>query len=150
VNGDLFGATLGGDMLSPRQRRPPTAAGQADEIFGDQRDGTPRAPLPRRVGRRVDDNLSNHTPTGVVRIATCHEKPCKRFGDPDRFRIRPVAVQVPERGTHLTAVVHRPGEFPSGPPRFVSFTVDHSTVLGLRHISRHPSGQPTSRAACWG
>jgi hypothetical protein len=95
VSGDLFGAALGGDMLSTHQLRAPTVAGKADEIFGDQRYRAPCALLPRRVGRRVDDDLTDDSPTRVVRIATRNEKPCQRLRHTQRSRLGPVAVQVP-------------------------------------------------------
>jgi hypothetical protein len=87
VHSDLFGTTLGGDVLSARQWRAPTVAGQADEILGDQRYRAARAPLPRGVGRRVDDNLPDGPPTGVVGIATRNEKPRQSLGYPDGSRI---------------------------------------------------------------
>ena len=87
VNSDLLGAPLGGNVLSTRQRRAPSVTREADEILGDQRDRTPRAPLPRGVGRRVDDNLPDNSPPRVVRIATRDEKPCQGLGHPDGPRI---------------------------------------------------------------
>jgi hypothetical protein len=95
VNSDLLGATLGGDMLSARQRCPPTVTGKADEIPGYQRYGAPRALLPRGVSRRVDDNLTDDSPTSVMRIATRNEKARQRLGHPQGSRTRSVAVQVP-------------------------------------------------------
>jgi hypothetical protein len=35
VNSDLFGAPLGGDVLGVGQLRPPTVAGERDQILGD-------------------------------------------------------------------------------------------------------------------
>jgi hypothetical protein len=85
VNGDLFDATLGGDMLSARQLRAPTIAGKADEVRGDQRHGAARALLPRRVGRRVDDYLTDDSPSRVVRVAARNEKPGERLSHPQRL-----------------------------------------------------------------
>jgi hypothetical protein len=87
VNGDLFGAALGGDMLSARQLRAPTVAGKADEILGYERYRASRALLPRRVGRRVHDDLADDSPTRVVRIATRNEKPCECLRDAQRSRL---------------------------------------------------------------
>jgi hypothetical protein len=53
-------------VLGPGQRCAPAVAGEADEILGDQPYGSPRAFLPRRIGRRVDDNLSDDPPAGVM------------------------------------------------------------------------------------
>ncbi len=75
VNGDLLGAALGGDVLSARQWRPATVAGKPEEIFRHQRYRAPRAPLPWRVSRRIDDNLTHDSPTSVVRIAARNEEP---------------------------------------------------------------------------
>jgi hypothetical protein len=92
---DLFGAALGSDMLSTRQLRAPTVASKADEVFGYQRYRAPCALLPRRVGRRVDDDLTHDSPTRVVRIATRNEKPRQCLRHAERSRLGPVAVQVP-------------------------------------------------------
>ena len=94
VSGDLFGAALSGDMLSTRQLGAPAVASKTDEIFGYQRYRATRALLPRRVGRRVDDDLPNDSPTRMVRIAARDEKPRQRLRDPQRSRLGPVAVQV--------------------------------------------------------
>jgi hypothetical protein len=95
VDGDLFGAALGGDMLSARQLRAPTLASKADQVLGHHRYGAPRAFLPRRVGGRVDDDLTDDSPTRVVRIATRNEKPRERLRHPQRPRLGPMTVQMP-------------------------------------------------------
>jgi hypothetical protein len=51
VNGDLFGTTLSRYMLSARQLRSATAAREADQVLCYQWHGSPRALLPRCVGR---------------------------------------------------------------------------------------------------
>jgi hypothetical protein len=130
VNGDLFGTALSGNMLSARQLRAPTLASKADEVLGHQRYRAPRAFLPWRVGRRVDDDLTHDSPPRVVRIATRNEKPRERLRHPHRPWLGSVAVQVPQCGTHVTAVLYRPGELTGSPPRLLSFIVDRSTVLG--------------------
>lgn len=91
---DLFGATLGSDVLSARQRRAPGVARQADQILGHKRHGSPRAFLPRRVRRRVDDNLTDHSPPGVVGVAARNEKPRERLCHPERLGLRAVAVEM--------------------------------------------------------
>ncbi len=126
---DLLGASLGGDMLSTRQRRAATVAGKADEIFGHQRHRAACALLPRRVGRRVDDDLAHGSPTCVVRIAACHQKPRQRLRHPFRSGVGPVTVEVPECGTHAAAAFDRTGELARSPPRLASLIVDRSTVL---------------------
>jgi hypothetical protein len=75
VSRDLLGATLRGDVLGACQRRPAAIACKPDEIFRHKRYRAPSAPLPRRVSRRIDDNLTNSSPTCMVRIATRNEKP---------------------------------------------------------------------------
>jgi hypothetical protein len=132
VNGDLLGATLGGDMLGARQRRPPTLAGKPDEILRYQRYRAPRAPLPRRVRRRIDDDLTHDSPTRMVRIATRNEEPGQRLGHPQSSGLGPVTVQVSQCGTHVPAALHCPGELPRSPPRLASFIIDPSTVLGRK------------------
>jgi hypothetical protein len=95
VNGDLFGATLGSDMLSTRQLRAATVAGKVDEILGYQRHRASRALFPGRVGRRVDHYLTDDAPACVVGIATCNEKSGERLRYPLRSRLRPMTVEVP-------------------------------------------------------
>ncbi len=109
MNGDLLGAALGGDMLGAYQRRPATIARKPHEILRYQRYRAPRAPLPRRVGCRIDDNLSNDSPTSMVRIATRNEEPGQRLSHPQSSGLGTVPVQVPECGTHVPAALHRPG-----------------------------------------
>ena len=75
VNGDLLGTTLGGDVLGARQRRPAAVTGKPDQIVRNQRDRAPRALLPGRVSRRINDDLAYHSPTRMVRIAPRNEKP---------------------------------------------------------------------------
>jgi hypothetical protein len=138
VNGDLLGTTLGGDMLGAREGRPARVTGEPDEIVRDQWYRAPRASLPGRVSRRIDDHLTHHSPTGMVRIATRHEKPGQRVGHPDSFRLRPVGVHVPQCGTHVPAALHCAGQLPRGPPRLASFIIDLPTVLGpLRPLRCH-------------
>lgn len=138
VNRDLLGAALGGNMLGACQRRPATVAGKPEEILRDERYGASRAPLPRRVSRRIDDNLTHDSPTSMVRIAARNEEPGQRLGYPHSSGLRPVTVQVPQRRTHVPAALDRPGELPGGPPRLASFIVDTSTVLD-------PEGRPPCR-----
>jgi hypothetical protein len=80
VNSDLFGAPLGGDVLGVGQLRPPTVASECDEILGHHRYRASRTLLPRRVGRRVDDNLTDDSPASVMRVTTRNEKPRERVG----------------------------------------------------------------------
>ena len=75
MESDLFGASLGGDVLCVGQLRPPTVAGECDEVLGDHRYCASRTLLPGRIGRRVDDNLTDDSPTSVMRIATRNKKP---------------------------------------------------------------------------
>jgi hypothetical protein len=92
VNGDLLGAALGGDMLSAHQRRPATVTGKPDKIVRYQGDRAPRAPLPRRISRGINDNLPDHSPTGMARIATRNEKPRQRVGHQRSFGLGSVIV----------------------------------------------------------
>lgn len=95
VRSDLFGAPLGGDVLGVSQLRPSTVAGKCDEILGDHRYCASRALLPWRVGRRVDDNLTNDSPTSVVRVATRNKKSRERIGHPIGSGLGCVDVQMP-------------------------------------------------------
>jgi hypothetical protein len=95
VKSDLFGAPLGGDVLGVGQLRPPTVAGKGDEILGDHRYRASRALLPWRVGRRVDDNLTNDSPTSVMGVAARNKKPRERIGHPMGSGLGRVDVQMP-------------------------------------------------------
>lgn len=95
MNGDLFGATLGSDVLSARQVRAPRVAREADEVVGYQRHGSPSAFLPRRVGCRVDDDLTDDTPALVVGVTARDEKPRERLRYAQRPWLGPVAVEMP-------------------------------------------------------
>jgi hypothetical protein len=95
MRSDLFGAPLGGDVLGVGQLRPPTVAGKGDEILGDRRYRASRALLPWRVGRRVNDNLTNDSPTSVMRIATRNQKPRERIGHPMGSGLGGVGVEMP-------------------------------------------------------
>jgi hypothetical protein len=92
MNGDLLDAALGGDMLGARQRRPATVTGKPDKIARNERYRAPRAPLPGRVSRRIDDNLAHHSPTSMARITTRNEKPRQCIGDYRSSRLGSVIV----------------------------------------------------------
>ncbi len=150
VNRDLLGAPLGGDMLRACQRHPATIAGKPEEILRHQRYRAPRAPLPRRVSRRIDNNLTHDSPASMVRIAARNEKPRQRLGYPHSPGLGPVTVQVSQRGPHVPAALDRPGELLGSPSRPASFIIDLSTVLDetaalptglLRPASNHPRGR---------
>lgn len=94
MNGDLFGAALSGEMLSARKLRAATVACEGDQVLGYQRHRSPRALLPRRVGRRVDDDLADDPPARMVRIAARHKKPCERLCYAQRSWLGPMAVEM--------------------------------------------------------
>jgi hypothetical protein len=146
VHSDLFGAPLGGDVLGAGQLRPSTVASEGDEILGNHRNRTSRALLPWRVGRRVDDNLTDDSPTSVMRVATRNKKPRERIGDAIGSGLGGVDVQMPERGTDVPAVIYRPGQFLRGPPRLASFIVDPLTVAGRSLLSARTLVPCRSRA----
>jgi hypothetical protein len=109
VGSDLLGAALGGDVLSLNQPRSPAVAPQGHEILGHHRNGPASAFLPRRVGRRVDDDLAHDPPAGVVRVAARHEKPRQRISYALGLRFGGMDVQMPKRGTNRPAFFHRFG-----------------------------------------
>jgi hypothetical protein len=74
VGSDLLGAALSGDVLGLRQPRSPGRAGKGDQIVCDHRYRASRALLPGRVGGRIDHDLADRSPTGVMRIATRDKK----------------------------------------------------------------------------
>ena len=95
MNSDLFSAPLGGDVLGVGQLRPPAVAGERDQILGDHRHRASRALLPRRVGSRVDDNLTDDSPTSVMRVATRNKKPRERVGQSRGSGLGCVDVEMP-------------------------------------------------------
>jgi hypothetical protein len=142
VNSDLFGAPLGGDVLGVGQLRPPTVAGERDQILGDHRYRTSRTLLPWRIGCGIDDNLTDDSPTSVMRVATRNKKARQRIGQSRGSGLGCVDVEMPKRSTDVPTVIYRPSQFPRGPPRFVSLIVDTSTVLGQELMSDGSSIPP--------
>ena len=110
VHGDLLSATLGGHVLSARERCAPAAAGEVNEIVGDERHRPPRAFLPRCVSRRVDDDLAHDPPARVVRVAASDEKSGQRLGHSSGLGLGPMTIEMPQCRAHLTAVLNRLGE----------------------------------------
>jgi hypothetical protein len=127
VDGDLFGASLGGNVLRLGELGAPAVTTETDQILGDDRHRPSRALFPGRVGRRVDDNLPDDSPTGVMRVAPRDQEPRQRIGHALGFGLGPVDVKMPQRGTDVSAVVDRPGQLPCG-LRSLSFRVDPFTV----------------------
>jgi hypothetical protein len=130
---DLLGTALSGDVLSARQRGAPSFACKGDQVLCDQRYGPPSALLPRRVGRRVDDNLTHGPPACVVRIAARDEKPRQRLCHTDRSWLGAVPVQMAKCGAHITTVLNRDCETArvrGGPVRLM---LDPSTVLAANY-----------------
>jgi hypothetical protein len=95
VNRDLLGAPLGGDVLGAGQLRPAAVAGECDQILGDHRYRASRTLLPGRIGRRVDDNLTDDSPTSVVRVAPGNKKPRERVGHSIRPGLGCMDVEMP-------------------------------------------------------
>lgn len=94
MNGDLFGPALGSYMLSAHQLRATAVACKADQVLGYERHGSPRAFLPRRVGTRVNHDLTDHSPSRVVGVAARNEEPSEGLRDTQRRWFGRVAVEV--------------------------------------------------------
>ncbi|HEX3802728.1 MAG TPA: hypothetical protein VHV75_07825 [Solirubrobacteraceae bacterium] len=129
MGGDLFGSALRSDVLGVRQLGPPGASSKGEEIVGDHRYRASRALLPWRVGGRIDDDLADYPPAGVMRIAACDKKPRERVGDSLCLGIGRVDIEVSQRSADVATAVYCPCQVPCGWPRFVSRIVDQSTVL---------------------
>lgn len=114
VYGDLFDAALSRYVLSTCELRAAANPSETDEVPGDQRYSAPGALLPRRVGRRVNDDLPEDSPTRVVRITARNQKPCERLCHSQCFRLRAMAVEMPQRRPDIAAVLDRPGELTGG------------------------------------
>lgn len=104
-------------MLSARQLRSATSAREPDQVLSHQRHGPPRALLPRCVGRRVHNHLTDDSPACVVRIAARYEESRERLCHPDRPGLRPVAVEMSQCGADVAPVIDRPGDLPRSRPR---------------------------------
>jgi hypothetical protein len=94
VGSDLLDPPPGGEVLSMSQLHPTRVACKRHEITGNDRYRAPRALLPRRIGGRVDDDLTDDSPAGVVRITARDEKPRERIRHALGSRIGRVAVQM--------------------------------------------------------
>lgn len=94
MSGYLFCSALGGDVLGPRQLSPPGHCGERHEIVRDHRHSPACALLPRSIGGGIDDHLADHSPAGVMRIATCDEEPREGVGDLLCVRLGPVDIKM--------------------------------------------------------
>jgi hypothetical protein len=120
VAGDLLRAALGGDVLGAGERGAPALVGQVAQVLGDERDGAARAPLPRRVGGGVDDDLADDAPPGVARLAAADEEARERLGDEVRVGLGAVGIEVAQRLADAAAAADRAGELGGGAPRRLS------------------------------
>jgi hypothetical protein len=139
VRGNLFGSPLSGDVLGLRQLGPPGGSSKRDEIVGDHRYSASRALLPWRVRGRIDDDLPDGSPAGVMRIATCDKKPRERVGDPLGLRVRRVEIEMSQSRADVATAIHRFCQVLCGSPRSVSRIVDQSRVLAAQ--SARPNGK---------
>ena len=115
VAGDLLGAAAGGEVLGAVQRRAPLLGREAQKILGHERDGAPRALLPRRVGRGVHDDLAHDAPARVMGLAASHEEARERFGEDRGVRFFAARVQVAQRLADVAAVSDGASELSRGP-----------------------------------
>ncbi len=129
MGGDLFCSALGGDVLGVQQLRPSGGSSEGDEIVGDHRYGASRALFPRRVGRRIDDHLTDDPPARVMGIAPRDKKARERVGDLWGVGIGRVAIEMTQRRADIAAAVHRPCQVACGWPWSFACSVDLPTVL---------------------
>jgi len=120
VAGDVLGTTLGGDVLGARQRRAAALAGEAQQVLGNFRDGATRTFLPGRVGGGVHNDLTDHPPARVVRLAAGDEKLGKRLGDDDRVALRPTLIKMAQRRGDITTLPDGSSKLECGPPGLAS------------------------------
>src|ERR1700731_3906789 len=114
--GDLLGPALRGDVLRSNELRATTPARKAQQVFGYHRYRPAGTLLPRRIGCRVDDNLTNDAPTIVVRVAPRDEKSSKRLGNLDCLGLGRVTIEMPQRGLHAATFVDCPRELGGSSP----------------------------------
>jgi hypothetical protein len=115
-------------MLGMSQLGSPGGSSKGDEIVGDHRYSASRALLPWSVCGRIDDDLPDDSPSGVMRVAACDQKPRERIGDPLGLRIGRVKIEMPQRGTDVATSIHRFCQTPCRWPRPASRIVDQSTI----------------------
>lgn len=127
--GNLLGATLGGDVLHLHQLRAPTLAGEIQQVLRDQGHGPASASLPRRVRGRVDNDLTDYTPAGVVGVTTGDQEPRQGLSHADGPGFGSVAVEVSQRSANTATVIHGASELDGGPPRFEGCLVDARTMV---------------------
>jgi hypothetical protein len=124
VHRDLFDPTPRRDVLSAGERGAPRGLRKADQVFRYQWHGTSRTLLPRSIGSRIDDDLTEHSPTRMVRVAARDEEPAERLGDPLCIRLRSVTIKVPERRPDPAAVVNRACQLAGSLARLVYRVID--------------------------
>ncbi len=136
VNGDLLGAALRRDVLRACELGATAVAPKLDQIVCHQRHRPARTLLPRRVGSRVDHDLTHNPPTRVMRIAPRNQKASERLRHPERLRLGAMTVQMPQRGAHTAAVIHGSGDLARAHARTAWFTVDPATYPSVRRPVR--------------
>jgi hypothetical protein len=62
-------------VLYLRQLGATAPTGEAEKVLGHDRHRPAGTSLPRRIGSRVDHNLTNDSPAIVVRVAARNEEP---------------------------------------------------------------------------
>jgi hypothetical protein len=140
VGRDLFGSPLRGDVLGMSQLGPSGGSGQGYQIVGDYRHGSPGAFLPWRVCGGIDDDLADNPPAGVMRVATCDQKPCERLRNALGVRVRRVDAEMPQRCADVPTAVDCPCQVPCCGPWSVSRVGDQPTVpAGRRRIAMTPT-----------
>ncbi len=147
VPGDLLRSTLSGHVLGACQRRASSVTGKAQQVLGDQRHGSTRALLPRRISGRIDDHLAYDPPAGVVRVTASDQEPCQCLGHGHSARFRPMVIEVPQSGAHVAAIVDRSGQRKRRPPRLACLLVDASTVLRRQPAAGLDSSAPAVTSA---
>jgi hypothetical protein len=113
--GDLLGAAAGGEVLGAVQRRAPFLGREVQEILGHLGHRAPRALLPRRVGRGVNDDLTHDAPARVMGLAASDEEARERFGEDGRVRLGASRIQVTQRFADVAAISNGARELTRGP-----------------------------------
>jgi hypothetical protein len=67
----------------------------AQQVLGNDPDGATGALLPGRGRRGIDDDLPDHSPAVMMRIAARDEESGERLGELVRVRLGSVTVEMP-------------------------------------------------------
>jgi hypothetical protein len=115
VPGDLLGAALGRGVLDTNEPCAPALGRDPQHVLGHVRDRATRTLLPRSVGHRVHDDLTDDSPARMAGLAAADEEPRQRVGDDGTVGLGPVGVEMAQCLADAAAGGDGPGQLQCGP-----------------------------------